>query len=253
MQVLVRSLLAGMIFFILVFPVSSYSQITIEDTDIPSTVGTELIYFDTFLGTPVTFPFDVETTEPDHYWDFSQADTITGRYATDTYLDPSLSPLPDINLLVKSEIEFMPGLSVVRKSHYNLSSTSMLLMAYELYAEPAMFDSLFFPADPEWLGYQLPVNYQSNCTSTSYLYQFTNGIPTDTTYNKTDFVIDGWGQVLTLYQLYDCLRLKTLQYDWDDIQGWVDPDTGYYWVANDIGAVFEVPTYYTEQGQKLET
>ena len=31
-------------FFILVFPVSSYSQITIEDTDIPNTVGTELIY-----------------------------------------------------------------------------------------------------------------------------------------------------------------------------------------------------------------
>lgn len=62
---------AGMIFFIPVFLVSSYSQITIEDTDIPSTVGAELIYFDTFLGTPVTFPFEVETTGPDHYWDFN--------------------------------------------------------------------------------------------------------------------------------------------------------------------------------------
>lgn len=231
------------IFLIFTIPLSGFGQITITQNDVPSAVGTQLTYFEANCE---NITFDVESAGANYFWDFSQADTITGGYFTDTNLDPALSPLPNVNLLVKWQMEIFPGFFYIRKTHMNLSSVSLLLVGYETFSNPPS-DSMSWEYDPDFLAYQFPITYQSNWSSTATVYRFTNGVPTDTTLQKNERIVDGWGQIQTPYQLYDCLRLKILDSEWSDSLGtWDNPDTSYYWLANTINVAFLVTNYCTD-------
>ena len=220
------------------------AQITVNSGDFPSTVGTQTMFYE---GQCANIAFDVEGSGPNHTWDFSQMDTLSNAaHVADSILDPSLSPYNNVNLLVKWQLEIATGFYYVRNSHCNLSSTSLKFIGYESFSIPAS-NSINWSTDTGLVDFQFPMTYQSAWTNTATFFQTYNGIPSDTFIQKRECNVDGWGQIITPFQQYNCLRVKCLDYIWNDSLGiWEDPDIAYIWLTNSISIVFMVSNYETD-------
>lgn len=219
-----------------------FGQITITSADFSTTVGEQTGYFEAEY---VYVPSYTSAAGPNQFWDFSYADTLNGWYWVVTNLDPALSPYPGVNFLQKWMFEMIPGIFMVKKLHFILSSASLVTPAYEFYTEPNMMDSLSFVINPPFNNFIFPVTYQSSWSNTYTTLEYRNGVLEDSTLYQSDFVVDGWGQVTTPYNTFDCLRTFSVVYEWNDSLGvWGDPiDSTYLWMANNIGMVFQVSNY----------
>ena len=76
----------------LLYPLNGFCQITINSTDLNTEVGAEFNYI---TASSDSITFDVESTGANHFWDFSQADTMSeqGTYS-EVIIDPSSPPVP---------------------------------------------------------------------------------------------------------------------------------------------------------------
>jgi len=232
----------------LILPFYGLAQITLNSTDIPSEVGFKLSYTQK-EGENITF--DVESTGANHYWDFSFVDTISVESGyNEEFLDPSLSPLADVNILIERPMEIYPGVFMILHTYMNLSSSSLLYKGTQMFAEISP-DTQLFVYKPDMILYEFPMTYQSSWSSTFNKYTYKNGIPQDTTQRIFERSVDGWGQVKTPINSYNCLRFIEIDKEWEDHDGgfW-DIDTSYTWINQNGITVFSVSNYETESDGK---
>ncbi|MGD8306482.1 MAG: T9SS type A sorting domain-containing protein [Ignavibacteria bacterium] len=221
----------------------SFSQITIDSSDIPSTTGTDLINCEGYNA----IGFDIESTGEDYFWDFSLADTLQGDTTTQQLLDPAQSIFDDVNLIVFRDWEFPPGFHNLRKAHLNLTQNYLIFRAFELYMNPQISDSTTIVFEPGVPLLQFPLNYQSQWSGTYTRKTYQGGVLTDSILVHYDMEIDGWGEVAIPNGNYDCLRLKTISAQWiDSTSSWDVFDSAYTWLSKSIPVVFQVIETHTD-------
>ncbi len=220
----------------------SYGQITITSDDFPTDIGTLWTNYQGWSA----INFDVMSTGPDHTWDFSQADTLPGMFLTEEVIDPNISPILNTNLLMMTAYEFPPGFVNYIKKHCNISTSSLLFMAFELYNNYST-DSTIISTAPGIEFFKFPMTYQTAWEGTYLQETINNGVVNDTITVHYDMVVDGWGQIITPYNTFDCIRLFTIWSHWNDtIQNWYDFDTTFTWLSNEIPLVFQMDEYETD-------
>lgn len=215
----------------------SFSQITIDSSDIPTTTGTDLINFEGYNA----ISFDFESTGENYSWDFSQADTLLGDTTTQQLLDPAQSIFPDVNLLVYRDWEMPPGFHNLRKAHLELSENTLWFRTFELYMIPQIADSTTIIFEPGVQLLQFPLSYQTQWIGTYTRKTYQGSTLTDSILVQYDMEVDGWGEVSIPNGVYNCLRLKTISSQWiDSTSTWEVFDSAYSWLTNSIPVIFQI-------------
>ena len=214
------------IFFVL-FISPFYSQISITDSDISSSASSH-IFSEIFIDQSLNF----QNTGANYNWDFSNI-----QYSKqDSLMNVSVSSTPLLyqfyfnNFLLypdylasyaQSGSDFSDPLGVLSLSnnynYYKLSSNSLSLVGFgttvSFNSSPGLPTSVRYDTIDQI--YPLPMSYGTSDSTSAY---YLANVPSFGSYGqsiKRKVEVDGWGTLLTPYNNYDVLRVKTTLYQTD--------------------------------------
>lgn len=207
-------LLVGVL--ILLTGISSFSQLSLTQSDFPSAGDEIMVSKDLFLPAGQS----LENTGPETYWDYSDlqifsqdtlvftntfgVDPILGLVFTDIFFNPNRSNVVQLF----GDFALIPGFEVQDISTFNYKSASAFVqkglgLSFAGIPLPVVFN------DFDTL-YRFPVTYGDIDSSTG---GWNVSIPALGSYNsqsKRINTVDGWGTLATPYGTFEALRMRTV-------------------------------------------
>jgi hypothetical protein len=214
-QKITRTLLIA---FLLMFSATAYAQITITDSDMPSSGDTVRRSLTTdFLG------IDYTLTGPNYTWDFASLEPVT--QTVDTFVTVSSVPflyqlifIPNVvaNVAQKfSEIDTIPELPVTDPYRfYRKSSASYNDVGYAITVSGIPVPVRLNPAD---VIYKFPLAYGNIDSSDASGQLGVPGVGYIGIDRKRVNEVDGWGTLKTPFGTFDVLRLKSEVFESDSV------------------------------------
>lgn len=226
-----------------------HSQIVIHESDFPAQEGSRLMYYEGWN----TFSFDVVTAGPSYFWNFQDADTLSLNLLTEEIRPLISSPFPGVNHLAFKEIPGFTWMMDYKETHSCLLPDKLMFKGFKLYNNYTS-DTTIIEMNPG-LDYMIfPLTYGTSWTEFHRMNGIMNGTPIYSDSVRGESQIDGWGQLLTPFGSYECLRLQTQWSVFDeDLQTWQVLDTTLAWLANNIPAAFLIEQYSTDPETGLQS
>jgi hypothetical protein len=227
---------------LLLFPVALFSQISINDNDMPSAGDT--------IRTSNSFDIgllDYVSTGADHSWDFSSLIHLTQQ--VDTFISVQETPWVyqavfffSSNLAQPLQsFESIPGFEVSEAYNFYKNSSS----SYKMTGNGATMNGIPIPNkfDEDDIIYKFPLNYGNVDSSLSSYGMDVPGLGYMGGWKKRVNHCDGWGTLTTPYGSFQTLRLRSdiVQYDsvYIDSLGFGLPFyrnyTEYKWLGDNFG------------------
>ncbi|NOX45488.1 MAG: T9SS type A sorting domain-containing protein [Chlorobi bacterium] len=227
---------------LLLFPVTLFSQISINDNDMPSTGDT--------IRTSNSFDvglLDYVSTGAGYSWDFSELIPLTQQ--VDTFMSISETPLVyqavfffSSNLAQPIQnFETVPGYEVSEAYNFYKNSSS----SFKMTGNAASLNGIPIPNkfDEDDIIYKFPMNYGNVDSSLSSYGMDVPGLGYMGGWKKRVNHCDGWGTLTTPYGSFQTLRLRSdiVQYDsvYIDSLGFGLPFyrnyVEYKWLGNNFG------------------
>ena len=227
---------------LLLFPVTLFSQISINDNDMPSNGDT--------IRTSNSFDvglLDYTSTGSDYSWDFSTLVPLTQQ--VDTFISVQETPwvyqvvffLSSNLAQTMQNVEFVPGYEVDEAYNFYKNSGS----SFKMTGNAASLNGILIPNkfDEDDIIYKFPMEYGNVDSSLSTYGMDVPGLGYMGGWKKRVNHCDGWGTLTTPYGSFQTLRLKSdiVQYDsiYIDSLGFGLPFyrnyTEYKWLGDNFG------------------
>ena len=211
----------------------TFSQITIESTDMPSASDT--------VRTSIAiqpFNFDFSATGENFTWDFSELlpasqrlDTFKTIQETPVFFWPSFFTVANIAISFNPG-ELLPGLAFDHAYQFIQKNVS----GYRDYGYGLTIQGLPSPlrfTSPDVL-YSFPMNYGNNFSSDASLSFALPDLGYLAIERNRNNTVDGWGELVTPYGIFDVLRLKSEVFEVDSVY------------VDSLGQGFSIERNYTE-------
>lgn len=212
-----------LIFISALFSINLFSQIVIDDSDMPQPGDTIR------LSTTVILPgFDYESTGQNYTWDFSFADFQA--QVVDTFVEVTSTPIvyqlvfnnnflyPNHKATVArklASLEFIPGFAVTEPYTFYKNSDA----DYREVGFGATLNGIPIPVPYEEIDvmYRFPINYGDvDSSQASYEIDIPNLGYYGSSKNRKN-IVDGWGTLITPYGSFQTLRIKTTINQFDSL------------------------------------
>jgi len=230
------------IILVLLFQGMLYSQITIDDDDMPQAGDTIRLSTTIDIG-----DINYEETGSDFEWDFSELTFLTQR--VDTFVSVSETPwiyqlifLLSANLASPGQnFDQLPGFQVTDYfNFYNISNSNYKSVGFGVTLNGIPIPNKFNDAD---IIYQFPLSAGDIDSSLSTYAMDIPGLGYYGGWKKRKNYADGWGELTTPYGTFETIRVKSdiTQYDslFIDSLGFGIPIlrnfTEYKWLGKDFG------------------
>lgn len=226
----------------LIFHITSFSQITIDQTDMPNEGDTIR------LSSAVDFGgLDYEATGNDFVWDFSELTFFSQR--VDTFVSVSETPwLYQIVFFLSANLaspgqnfDQLPGFQVNDYfNYYKNTSSEFKSVGFGVTMNSIPIPNKFDDAD---IIYRFPLSPGDSDSSTSNYALDIPGLGYYGGWKKRVNYVDGWGELTTPYGTFETIRIKSdiIQFDslYIDSLGFGLPIlrnfTEYKWLGKDFG------------------
>ena len=229
---------------LMLFPVVLFSQISINDNDMPSAGDTIRTSNSIDVGL-----LDYTSTGADYLWDFTSLIPLTQQ--VDTFM--SVQETPWVYQLVfflssnlaqpMQNVESFPGFALSEAFNFYKNSSS----SYKMIGNAATLNGVPIPNkfDEDDIIYQFPMDYGNVDSSLSTYGMEVPGLGYMGGWKKRVNHCDGWGTLTTPYGSFQTLRLKSdiVQYDsiFIDSLGFGFPITQNYTEYKWLGDNFGIP------------
>ncbi|MCX6251714.1 MAG: T9SS type A sorting domain-containing protein [Bacteroidetes bacterium] len=202
---------------LLLFRVSGFTQIVIDQSDMPVAGDTLRVSIATAI------PGDFTKTGNDTTWDFSELSAM--NQLVDTFVTKQSTPVlfqlafPAANLASPGGVPALPGIAI--QNPYTFFENSESFFGNLGFAFSVTLNGFPLPATAPYNNpdkyYTFPLNINSNWNSTSSVNLSFPGLASFYTSRSRESQVDGWGTLITPFGTFSTLRVKSHLIEYDSL------------------------------------